>query len=615
MSEGYSRERAITARIIDKHLRRIIAEAVWKGYPPNFLAGKVVDAGDIQFLLTSPSSGDAGTLCADDKGTREAVAVNPSFIGPAKTALALLREYADGLPPLRRSTARLSNDDLIRLRTVVNDARSRNVPLFRLLYHAENPLKTVNGGVYELVLKEPDINEAGHVETSIALLASRGSADDPILSITQIYSVYHTLSMLALLEENELLIRKHGKSIPFRRTTGAHDLKELESVLNDRYWEEAIGDISLLTHAQQYEFFDNIGGYFNDPARRLLEIEKGSVNIALAASPGSSPVDRSTYYAETGSVLKNLRLGKLKSWTGALETISATLGTADRTQRSLAPFVNFTTFAQIPDPDGGPSIASWGGMIDSTPVLFPVKLLAAIRDLSGRDGDWSSFIGTMKEYPLKIARAKLKAVEEAMTSGANSDLARIMKGEKLKKHAARKETTAEREKAMDALKKIATGLEKGLTGVLSLKWPHGFTEFRIPFAFSGSHCVISGEVSHYAPEIKLCELKFSFGHITVLALRAAKCGSIMKRLLDNGDLAEHVSQAAGGSAPTSPCPPLAAAINDPAGFVDILHTAVDAFVEQKLASAFSVKEQYHNALSKYFPEDMLEEYCSPAPGM
>jgi len=76
-----------------------------------------------------------------------------------------------------------------------------------------------------------------------------------------------------------------------------------------------------------------------------------------------------------------------------------------------------------------------------------------------------------------------------------------------------------------------------------------------------------------------------------------------------------VDQAAGGPAPTSVCPPLAAAINNPAGFVDALHAAVDAFVEQKLASAFSVKEQYHNALSRHFPEDMFEEYCSAGPGM
>jgi len=617
MSEGYSRERAVTARIIEKHLRRIIAEAIWKGYPPDFLAGKAVDAGSVHFILTPPLPGGAGMLCCvDDKGARETVAENPSLIGPAKTALVLLREYVDGLPPLQRCIEKLTEaGTLARLRTVVEDAHHRGTPLFRLLYHAENPLGTGDGGVHELIFKETDAKEPGYVDTTIALLVSRGSVDEVVPSLDQIYSVYHTLSMLALLEENTMLVREYGKSIPFRDRTGAPDLKEMEGVLSDRYWEETIGDISLLTHAQQYEFFDNIGRYFNDPAHRLMEIEKGGVDITLAVSQGN-PVDRSTYYAETGSVLKNLRLGKLKSWAAALETISATLGTADRTRRSLAPFMKFTTFAGIPDPAGGPSIASWGGMIDSTPVLFPVKLLAALRScLSGKDDDWSSFIRTMKEYPLKIARTRLKALEEAMTSGANSELARIMAGEKTKRTTRKKEVAAERKKVMDALKEIATGLEKALTEALSLNWPHGFTEFSIPFAFSGSHCVISGEVSQSRPEIKLCELKFTFAHITVLASRAAKCESIMKRLLDNGDVAEHVDQAAGGPAPTSVCPPLAAAINNPAGFVDALHAAVDAFVEQKLASAFSVKEQYHNALSRHFPEDMFEEYCSAGPGM
>lgn len=645
MSTDHEKEQNITARIIDKHIRRITAEAVWKGYPPNCHHGRVLDTDGLSLVVHVPSAGSTGlaALCQEDayRLTGNDISDDPSFIAPAKSTLIQLQTLTDKMPPILSCAGKLSLDNLKKLRQLMQDAIRVQAYIFQMPYSLENPLSPGEAaGTYSLHMAIPNPDNLADLEVAIEAYSSRTSGDGTARSMKEMYSIQSALSFLAAMDENALLVSEWGKSIVFKKT-GSYDLHRLEKaragILTAEYWKEQLGDISLLTAKQQHELIKNTVAYFEALPEKLIELETGPVKVFLVARRGDADNAATTFYHHTG-VLHQLKAGKLQAWDKVLPTIATTLGSytmTEQTERSTC-FADFSIFVCLPNPsDTEPPAVAEARKIKKTFAtdIMAFKLFSLLRDrLAGGSGGEDAATA-LQEYPIHDLRIpeeySLRAIsaitgklKEAMSTGNNASLFRIMQGDVIKKGTAKKTLPPAAATVSAAAKKIARTLEVKLADLLPLVEARGHMNFDIPFDYCGSLNRVCGRVTHFNPSYSppvLTDLTIQFGIVTIKLFNATKQESITKRLLADSDISQYIADVTNGArVAESFCPSLRHALEKPEEYISALSKSIDRYVQQKRNSLLSVKEQYYSALREYFPEDMFEEYCSvgsSAPGM
>jgi len=645
MSTDHEKEQGLTARIIDKHIRRIVADAVWKGYPPSCYNGRVLDADGLSLVVHVPSAGSKGltALYQEDtyRRTGKDISDDPSFIAPAKSALIQLQALTDEMPPILSCAGKLSLDNLKKLRQLIQDAIHVQAHIFEMPYDLENPLSPREAaGTQSLHMVIPGPGNMVDLEVAIEAYSSRTSGDGTIRSMEEVYSIQRALSFLSAMDENALLVREWGKSIVFKKA-GSYDLPRLEKarteVLAEDYWREALGDISLLTVKQQHELIKNTVAYFETLPEKLIELETGPVKVCLMARRGDADNATATFFDHT-VILHQLKAGKFQAWDKVLPTIAATLGSyamAEQVGRSTC-FADFPIFVCLPNPsDAEPPVVAEANKTKKTFAadIMAFKFFSLLRDrlAGGSRGEEAATV--LQEYPIHDLRIPeeyaLRAIsvitgklKEAMSTGNNASLFRIMQGEVIKKGTTKKTLPPAATTVSAAARKIARTLEVKLADLLPLVEARGHMNFDIPFDYCGSLNRVCGRVTNYNPlhtPPALTDLTIQFGIVTIRLFNATKQESITKRLLADSDISQYITDVTSGTrVAESFCPSLRYALEKPEEYISALSKSVDRYVQQKRNSLLSVKEQYYSALREYFPEDMFEEYCSvgsSTPGM
>jgi len=651
MSTDYKKEQNLVARIIDKNIRRIVAEAVWKGYPPNCHQHRVLDVDGISFIASVPSTGQKtlAVLYQENIGshTHKCVSEDPSLIAPAKSAIARLQTLTDEMPPITACTDKLSLDNLKKLRQLMQEAIRGQIYIFEMPYEQENPLSpTDTGGSYSLHMAIPSPNDLADLDIAIEVYSSRVSGDSPtVCSIQEMYSIRRALSFLTAIDENSLLVREWGKSITFKGADNydLHRLKKARAgIFTTEYWEKALGDISLLTVKQQHDLIHNTVTYFKTLPEKLIELETGPVNVCLLTTQGNANDANISCYHQT-SILQELKAGKFRTWDKLLPTIKTTFSTTiigpsmtvDQEERSTD-FARFPIFVCLPSPSetGAPLVVLASNAQETyATYIVEFKLFSLLRDwLAGGDRGKEAAealrgypihdLRIPEEYALRATSAIVDKLKEAMSTGDNAPLFRIMQGEVPKKVITKKTLSPAAAAVSTAVKKIAAVLEEKLAGLLPLVEAGDHMNFDIPFEYCGSLNRVSGRVTNfnarYAPPT-LCNVTVQFGIVTICLFNATKQESIARRFLADSGISQYIANKANGTQVAEPlCPSLMYALENPEEYISALSKSVDRYVQQRRNSLLSVKEQYYNALSEYFPEDMFEEYCSvdsSTPGM